>query len=143
MERGHEGTEISTRGIMLTMAAVGILGIAALLVSWIMLSGFERTGIKSDAARSPLASQNPAPPQPWLQPSPSQDQPRQPAQEMTAFRKREDLALGSYATVDGQRGVVQIPIDRAMQILAAPTTRPKSRPAPATPDREPTGGVQK
>ena len=138
--RGHEGTEINMRGIVLTMATLGIVCIGTLLVSWVMLSGFERANEREDPPRSPLAQQTPAPPQPWLQPSPPQGEPRQPAKEMDAYRKHEDDQLNSYRVIDRERGIVQIPIERAMTILAAPTTGPATRANPLQRNPEPTGG---
>jgi hypothetical protein len=60
---------------------------------------------------------------------------------MAAFRRQEQTALGSYRMIDRDHGIVQIPIERAMQILAAPTTGPTSRASSTRPNREPSGGV--
>ena len=38
--------------------------------------------------------------------------------EITDFRKQEEQILNSYGWVDQQAGVVRIPIDRAMQLVA-------------------------
>ena len=138
--RGHEGTEINMRGIVLTMAALGIVCIGTLLVAWVMLSGFERSSEREDPLPSPLARQTSPPPQPWLQPSPPQGEPRQPAKEMEAYRKHEDDQLNSYRVTDRERGIAQIPIERAMTILAASTTKPTTRPNPLQGNPEPTGG---
>jgi hypothetical protein len=41
-----------------------------------------------------------------------------PTQDLTAFRYREDRVLHSYGWVDKDAGIVRIPIDEAMRILA-------------------------
>lgn len=138
--RGHEGTAVSIHGIAYTIGGLFIVGILTLIVSWILMNRFARTASKDDPLASPLANQQQAPPAPWLQPSPPQGELRQPWQDMDAYRKHEESELASYRVVDPKRGVVQIPIDRAMLILAAPTAGPASRPTATRPNREPTGG---
>ena len=51
-----------------------------------------------------------------------------PAQDLAAFRAREDSVLHSYGWVDKEAGVVRIPIEEAMRILAERGLPP---PAPA------------
>ncbi len=41
------------------------------------------------------------------------------SKELIAIREREDAHLYRYALIDKQKGVVRIPIDRAMEIVAA------------------------
>jgi hypothetical protein len=50
------------------------------------------------------------PPAPRLQSTPELD--------LAAFRAQEDAILGSYAWVEKDRGVVRIPIEEAMRIVA-------------------------
>jgi hypothetical protein len=133
--RGHEGTEVNMRGIVYAVVGLFVAGGAALIVSWVVMRGFERSAGEQDPPRSPLASQTQPPPAPWLQPSlPQGTEPRQPWQDTSAYLKHEETGLASYRVVDAKAGVVQIPIERAMLILAAPTTGPTTRP-------ESTGGL--
>jgi hypothetical protein len=64
---------------------------------------------------------NPMPPEPRLQGSPRQD--------LKAMRTREDWTLSHYSWVDKQKGVVAIPIDRAIQIIAERGIPPQKQPA--------------
>ena len=41
------------------------------------------------------------------------------SKELLAIREREDAHLHKYAVIDKQKGTVRIPIERAMEILAA------------------------
>lgn len=50
------------------------------------------------------------PPPPRLQANPSE--------EMAAFRARENEILSTYGWIDPNRGVVRIPIERAMELVA-------------------------
>ena len=140
--RGHEGTAVSMRGIVYTMATLIVVAAITHVVVWYMMIGYEKASARQDPRPSPLAREvEAAPPQPWLQPSPPQGaEVRQPWQDMEAYRKREDARLNSYRVLDAKSGLVQIPVERAMQILAAPTTGPTSRPSDKQPNREPTGG---
>jgi hypothetical protein len=141
IERGHEGTEVSIRGIVLALIGMLVAGGVALIVSWWLMNGVETYEVRRDVPRSPLASQQQPPPAPWLQPSaPQGPEPRQPWQDMEAYRRDEEQKLASYA-VNARTGLVQIPIERAMLILAAPTTGPTTRPTATRPNREPSGGL--
>jgi hypothetical protein len=51
-----------------------------------------------------------APAGPSLQPLPALD--------LARFRAEEELALGTYGWVDKDKGIVRIPIERAMGLLA-------------------------
>ncbi|MBC8106273.1 MAG: hypothetical protein H7Z14_06755 [Anaerolineae bacterium] len=140
LARGHEGTAVSVRWIVYTMSTLTVICVLTLVVCWSIMKTFERWSSKRDPQPSPLASQKQPPPEPWLQPSPPQGEPRQPWQDTESYRRREEERLNSYQVVDAKRGVVQIPVERAMQILAAPSTRATTRPATSRPNREATGG---
>jgi hypothetical protein len=69
-----------------------------------------------------------APAGPSLQPLPARD--------LAQFRAEEDLALGSYGWVDKEKGIVRIPIERAMRLLEerglpAPAASPPALAPPA------------
>ena len=55
--------------------------------------------------------------------------------EINSFRLNEEKLLHSYGYVDQQRGVVRIPIDRAMQLIAERglPTRPQAGAVPPSP----------
>jgi hypothetical protein len=59
----------------------------------------------------PLAKPEQLPPFPRLQARPEND--------LSAMRAREDSILYTYGWVDRQKGIVRIPIGRAMDLLAA------------------------
>ena len=77
-----------------------------------------------------------APPPPLLQTAPAQD--------LVAFRAQEDRILGSYGWVDKEAGIVRIPIEEAMRIVAenglalAPAPSPSpGRDVPGRPTERP------
>jgi hypothetical protein len=54
-----------------------------------------------------------------------------PSQDLAAFRSREDSVLHSYGWMDKDAGVVRIPIEEAMRILAERGLPAASPPTPA------------
>lgn len=64
---------------------------------------------------------NPMPPQPRLQDAPHED--------LKAMRAHEDWMLNHYAWVNKSKGVVSIPIDRAIRMLAQRGIAPQKAPA--------------
>jgi hypothetical protein len=61
------------------------------------------------------------PPEPRLQQSPSRD--------LKAMRAREDWQLNHYSWVDPAKGLVSIPIERAIEIVAQRGIPPQTAPA--------------
>ena len=99
-------------------------------VSQFVAFGVHRHFIRARAQEvtdlSPLAQMRRLPPEPRLQVSPSVD--------LLRMREKEGAVLNSYGWVDSQAGVVRIPIDRAMDLIAqrglpaqAPAARRGSR----------------
>jgi hypothetical protein len=77
------------------------------LVSW----GFTRMAERGERPPPPMMSRKAElPPEPRLQVRPQSDYER--------FRAREDAALQGYGWVDRERGIVKIPIERAIEVLA-------------------------
>ena len=70
-------------------------------------------GVESQAPSAYVAETDPSalePSAPRLQVLPEKD--------LAAFRAQEDAILGSYAWVEKDRGIVRIPIEEAMRIVA-------------------------
>ena len=71
---------------------------------------FSSQAIAADPAPSSLASTRQPPSEPRLQVTPGQ--------ELTAMREAENAILYSYGWVDRNAGIVRLPIQRAMELLA-------------------------
>jgi hypothetical protein len=69
-----------------------------------------REAREGDRAIHPLAAPTERAPEPRLQ--------DRPALDLQRLRAREELQLSTYGWVDKQGGVVHIPIERAMEIVA-------------------------
>jgi hypothetical protein len=103
--------------------AIFLVGmIAFVLISGALLSGF------FSPDRSIIIPQAPTiePPAPRLQPNPAQD--------FQAFYATQQANLDSYGWVDQEKGVVHIPIEHAMEMLAEQNPPVVTGAAPATPE---------
>jgi len=110
---GHEHSDVVVRPIVI--AGIG-LGLAVMLVVAVTLGMFDlfaayRARVSPPA--NPLAAaQGPRlPPEPRLQVHPVKD--------LRELREAEDNLLDHYGWVDKSAGVVRIPIERAIDLLAA------------------------
>jgi hypothetical protein len=132
---GHEGDRPSLRP-----AAIGSAAFLGLIAIGFVLSYFLEIGLrKHDESQSPPA--NPLalelgrqlPPEPRLQVNPGRD--------LTEHRRAEQEILDGYGWVDKKAGIVRIPIEQAMDILAkrggtAPPSFPTAKPG-ATAEGQP------
>ncbi|MDB6111506.1 MAG: hypothetical protein JWR69_3256 [Pedosphaera sp.] len=115
---GHavEGADVSLRWIMIWLGILLASGVLIHFVLGAMLAHFKRTSALADqeAARQQVVPSVAAArrqfPEPRLQVSPPLD--------LAELRTREDAELNSYGWIDRTSGVVRIPIDRAIDIIA-------------------------
>jgi hypothetical protein len=107
---GHERRDLSPRAIAAFAACLLAMTVAVQLVmAWMFgwFSGRETPG-DSGSVHWKVQGEVPAP---RLQ--------VQPAADLKALRAEEDRVLSSYGWIDRAAGAIRIPIDRAMDILAA------------------------
>ncbi|MFN2375680.1 MAG: hypothetical protein ABR538_04035 [Candidatus Binatia bacterium] len=108
-----ETTDVSTRPVALSVLALAVF---TLLFTFAAHLTFQFLGAHMKASSppaSPLAEQYAAkePPEPRLQIDPKKD--------LVVHRAAEDKILRSLAWVDREAGIVQVPIERAMELLLA------------------------
>jgi hypothetical protein len=106
---GHEVKDASVHPIVLTgVALAGLL----MLVGFIVYGMFHYLATRQMGAAipNPLEETNPqqVPPQPRVE--------EHPQAELQQLRAEEDRLLSTYGWVDKQKGIVRIPIDRAMEL---------------------------
>lgn len=125
----YETRDVDWRSILLFAGL--LVGVAVLIHIglYLMLLYFQAEAKQADPKLSPLANEEQAPPAPRLQDRPTLD--------YKAFADREQEELNKPASwVNRQRGVVQIPIDRAMELLierGLPETKPQPKAAAPKP----------
>ena len=107
----YEKSDAKTGPLALIAVGVGLLVLVAMTLVAVMwrVMAYE-TVYTGELAGSPLAPMRPPPPPPRLQITPAQD--------LYQFRESEHDLLHSYEWVDKDKGVVRIPIDRAIDLLA-------------------------
>ena len=98
----------------------------ALLVSYGLFHYFYSGETRTRPLPSPLSYSREPTPEPRLS--------VEPGEELKSLRSEEDAMLKSYGWIDRDKGVVHIPIDRAIEILAErglPARPAKNEPASA------------
>jgi hypothetical protein len=86
-----------------------VVVVVAVLASWAFFDLLAAKAARRDTPPSPFVSKEP-PPEPRLLVN-------EPA-DLKAVRREEEQVLDSYAWVDKARGIVRIPVARAMELVA-------------------------
>jgi hypothetical protein len=104
--------DVNIRAILGFGAGLIVLAIAIHLVVWLLFQYFSGREAVRVAPAYPLAigEANRQPPEPRLQTNPRDD--------LRALRAHEDELLNTYGWVDKPAGIVRIPIEEAMKIIA-------------------------
>jgi hypothetical protein len=108
---GHETGDVNPRAVL--AAGVGLVTVLAII--FIAITSLELSLTERHVSVSPLpgvASQ----PTPQLPPQPRLE--AEPGQELRRYRAQQEQLLRTYGWVDRPSGVVRIPIDRAVDLLA-------------------------
>jgi hypothetical protein len=108
-----EPTDVATRPIVISVVLLAVFTIVFTFAAHLTYFGFAEREKKLSPEPSPLAEQYAAkePPAPRLQIHPKTD--------LDVLRAAEDKVLGRLAWVDKDKGLVQVPIERAMEMLLA------------------------
>lgn len=106
---GHEATDASAFYVGLFALGLAVMiALALVFLTWLFWR-FETFAEREDPVQNPMAA-NQLPPAPRLQAQPSVD--------LAKLRLEEDERLGSYKWIDQQQGIVQLPIERAIDLLS-------------------------
>jgi len=109
---GHEERDVSFRPVIGGLVGLIALLLASFFLMWLVFKFFAAREAEYGPPANPLAQKfgREVPPQPQLQPAPLQD--------LAALHAQEDSILNSYGWVDRKTGVVRIPLQRALELLA-------------------------
>jgi hypothetical protein len=107
---GHEENTVELKPIIIFAVVMVVVTIFSFAAMGFLLDFLRLNQQKTDVPLSSLANPNQMPPAPRLQVSPAQD--------LKQMRQTVDAVVNSYHWIDKDAGIVSIPIDRAIQILA-------------------------
>ncbi len=122
----HERRDINARALV----KFGIVfTVAGLVTHFLIYSAFQYLNTQEATQGPPPAAgvavdARKLPPEPRLQSTPVQD--------LEQMRAAEDQILNNYAWLDPARGVVRIPISRAMELIAQENLPHAAQPGPTT-----------
>ena len=105
--------EIDVRRISRFLVLLSLGAIVTCILMYVLYRDFQRREAKVDRPASPLVDRSKPhlPPEPRLQITPEID--------LRGYRDEQAALLSTYAWVDEPLGVVRIPIDRAIDLVAA------------------------
>ena len=108
---GHEERDIDISTVSKLGLGIVFVVVVSVFLMWFLFSRFAAREREASAPPAPMTQANPLkePPEPRLQ--------RTPVADLKAIRKDEDALLKSYGWVDPDKGVVRIPVDRAMELV--------------------------
>jgi hypothetical protein len=110
VEAGHELTDLSPKSVALFGTVLALTIIAAVFITAALFRHFYAVERSKQIIPSPLSYTREPTPGPKLSVNPSQ--------ELQTMRAAEDSMLNSYQWIDREKGLVRIPIDRAIELLA-------------------------
>lgn len=124
---GPADGELDFRGIVGFVGGLVAVTLVVMGLMWGVAALLKGSLARKDPAPPALAEAREArvPPGPNLQPNPSAD--------LTAFRAAENAELATWAWVDREKAVARVPVERALEIVAARglPAPPPMPPAPA------------
>lgn len=107
---GHEPRDISVRGVTLFAVGLVVAGVVIYLAVAGLYKAFEHQHPSASAPSRIELQPHMLAPQPQLQTNPAID--------LEEFQTAEEAKLNSYGWVDKSAGVIRIPIERAMDLIA-------------------------
>jgi hypothetical protein len=143
-EMQFEHQDLSPKGVYAFLVGLAVAGILVALFLWGLYDALDAREKRNQPAQNPLVQQTvadtrhvlPTDVEKFPQPRLEQNE----RLEINDFRLKEEQTLNSYGWADEKAGVVRIPIDRAMQLIAQrglPTTPRAGTVPPAAVDLAP------
>ncbi len=129
VETGEIDREIGLKGIVWSVAVLVIVALVVHFLIWGLLRGFGNLDDRRDVRLSPIESASPQPaefPEPRLQTNQELD--------LQAVHDEENLRLQHAGWVNRQQGVLRVPVDVAIEVIAKRGVAPLAPPqAPVSP----------
>jgi hypothetical protein len=112
LARGHEDRDVSFRPIVIaSLGLAAMILVAVVAMRLLFVYNLDRAAEMSEPANPLAVASGPRlPPEPRLLPHP--------VEQLRQLRAEENVTLESYGWVDRSKGIVRIPIERAMELVA-------------------------
>jgi hypothetical protein len=109
---GHEERDVSLAPLVRGLVGLVALVVLSLVLARVLFGYLAMHEAETSPPANPLAQSfgRQIPPEPRLQPDPLQD--------LRTLHAEEDAVLNSYGWVDRKAGVVRIPVQHALELLA-------------------------
>ena len=120
LARGHEGTGVNFKAIVAVAGAIIVSAIVIHLALLLLMARYERQADVTQGPLPPVVPPEERFPEPRLQVAPDAD--------LRRLRESEEALLEHYAWVDRSKGLIRVPIHRAMELLASPSAPPGRQP---------------
>lgn len=121
-EGGYEHQDLGARGVFAFLISLAIGGVLVFLVVWGMYKFLDYRQRARQPQLNPLVNQVESDtrivPEDEIKKFPQPSLESDERTEINKFRLTEEQKLNSYGWVDEKNGVVRIPIERAMQLVA-------------------------
>jgi hypothetical protein len=131
----HETSDVNVRPLAWLGVGLAVLVVVSIVAMKGVFALLDRQQAQSDVAPPPMMIQRPQqPPEPRLQTTPVPNR--------KLILEQENRQLTTYGWADPKRGVVRIPVDRAMKVLAErglPARNESSQPSAVSGQRTGTG----
>jgi hypothetical protein len=125
----HETTDVTVRPLVVYGIILSAILAGSLVLMWVLFQFYAAMPVREGGPVSPLSAERVPPPRPRLQTMETQ------AKDLVETRISEGEELTSYGWVDKSKGIVRIPVERAMQ-LALQHGLPKAAPQKAEPKKK-------
>jgi hypothetical protein len=109
-ETGHETSDLGAKNIALFGAGLAVLITVALLVCYALVVWMRESEARRAEPPSPLAVTR--------EPTSGPQLLVEPGRALKAMRQQEEARLKSYGWIDQEKGIVHVPIERAIEMLA-------------------------
>jgi len=109
---GSEPRDVNVRAVTKAGLGIGVLVLFAAFLMWFVFDQFASRETRRSPQPEPMAASNPQkePPEPRLQKSPVMD--------LKEFQAAEEDLINQYAWIDPGQGIVRIPVERALELVA-------------------------
>lgn len=119
IRRGHEIRDVNARGLFWFVVILLVCVVLIHIVVAVIFKYYAGQNPQTFAAETPIVPSHDQWPKPAQQISPEED--------LKEFRATQEKLLCSYGWVDREKGIVRIPVERAMDLVIQENSQSKGK----------------